>query len=65
VEERGALEMAHRTLQYVGQVFRYATANGRAEHDITADLRGALISPNESLRLFCEEGVLRAFWRIS
>ncbi|MDR1031697.1 MAG: tyrosine-type recombinase/integrase [Holosporales bacterium] len=45
VEERGALEMAHRTLQYVGQIFRYAIANGRAEHDITADLRGALIPP--------------------
>jgi integrase len=43
VEERGALEMAHRTLQYVGQVFRYAISTGRAEHDITADLRGALI----------------------
>ncbi|MDR1475541.1 MAG: integrase arm-type DNA-binding domain-containing protein [Holosporales bacterium] len=43
VEERGALDMAHRTLQYVGQIFRYAIATDRCEHDVTADLRGALM----------------------
>jgi integrase len=42
IEERGALETAHRALQNCGQVFRYAIATGRAERDITADLRGAL-----------------------
>jgi integrase len=42
IEERGAYEVSRRTLQVVGQVFRYAIATGRAEHDITADLRGAL-----------------------
>jgi integrase len=42
IESRGALEVAHRTLQMVGQIFRYAIATGRAEHDISADLRGAL-----------------------
>jgi integrase len=42
VEERGALETAHRELQICGQVFRYAIATGRAERDISADLRGAL-----------------------
>jgi integrase len=42
MEDRGAPEVARRTLQVVGQVFRYAIATGRAEHDITADLRGAL-----------------------
>ena len=42
IEERGALETAHRALQNCGQVFRYAIATGRAERDLSADLRGAL-----------------------
>ena len=42
VEDRGALETAHRALQNCGQVFRYAVATGRTERDIAADLRGAL-----------------------
>jgi len=42
IEERGAHETAHRTKQRCGQVFRYAISTGRAKHDPTADLRGAL-----------------------
>jgi len=42
VEDRGTIETAHRSLQICGQVFRYAVATGRAERDITPDLRGAL-----------------------
>lgn len=42
IENRGALETAHRALQNCGQVFRYAVATGRAERDPSADLRGAL-----------------------
>ncbi|MEE4317140.1 MAG: integrase arm-type DNA-binding domain-containing protein [Erythrobacter sp.] len=42
IEERGALETAHRALQNCGQVFRFAVATGRAERDPTTDLRGAL-----------------------
>ncbi|MFM0753653.1 tyrosine-type recombinase/integrase [Paraburkholderia strydomiana] len=42
VEARGALDTAHRVHQNCGQVFRYAVATGRAERDISADLRGAL-----------------------
>jgi integrase len=42
IEERGALETAHRALGNCGQVFRYAIATGRATRDIAADLRGAL-----------------------
>lgn len=42
IEVRGRLETCHRTKQRAGQVFRYAIATGRAEHDITADLRDAL-----------------------
>jgi integrase len=35
-------EKAHRTLQFVGQVFRYAVANQLVSSDPTRDLRGAL-----------------------
>jgi len=42
IEKRGALETAHRVMQYAGKVFRYAVATSRAERDITVDLRGAL-----------------------
>lgn len=45
VESRGAVESAHRLKQTVGQVFRYAVATGRAERDITPDLKGALSIP--------------------
>lgn len=37
-------EKAHRTLQFIGQVFRYAVANQVAKSDPTRDLRGALSS---------------------
>ena len=42
IEARGAPETAHRALGNCGQVFRYAIATGRAERDISMDLRGAL-----------------------
>jgi integrase len=47
IEERGALETAHRVKQICGQVFRYAVATGRAERDPSFDLRGAL-APTKS-----------------
>jgi len=42
IENRGAIETAHRALQNCGQVMRYAIATGRAERDPSSDLRGAL-----------------------
>jgi len=42
IEERGAVETAHRASQNCGQVFRYAVATGRAERDPTGDLKGAI-----------------------
>ncbi|WP_316893509.1 tyrosine-type recombinase/integrase, partial [Ralstonia mannitolilytica] len=42
VENRGALETAHRLRTNIGQVCRYAVATGRAQRDVTADLQGAL-----------------------
>ena len=42
IENRGALDTAHRALQDCGRIFRYAIATGRGERDTAADLRGAL-----------------------
>jgi integrase len=43
-EARGKHESAKRLRSTCGQVFRYAIATARASRDISADLRGALIS---------------------
>jgi integrase len=43
IETRAHYETAHRAKQKCGQVFRYAIATGRAERDISSDLRGALV----------------------
>ena len=42
VEERGALDVAHRVQTTAGQVWRYAVATARAPRDISPDIRGAL-----------------------
>jgi integrase len=42
IENRGAVETAHRVKQICGQVFRYAIATGRGERDPSGDLKGAL-----------------------
>lgn len=42
VEKRGALDIAKRLRQTVGQVFRYGIQIGRAKRDPSADLKGAL-----------------------
>lgn len=42
LEARGNRDLAHRMLQHCGHIFRYAVATGRAEHDITSSLKGAL-----------------------
>lgn len=42
IEQRGAIETAHRALQTCGAVFRYAVRTGRAEGDPTGALKGAL-----------------------
>src|SRR5258707_6042024 len=45
IEQRGVLETARRLRQSCGQIFRYAIVTGRAKHDPSADLRGALGMP--------------------
>jgi integrase len=48
VESRGAIETAHRVKQVAGQVFRYGVATGRADRDISTDLKDALPAPIKS-----------------
>jgi integrase len=42
IEATGAIDNAHRALQSVGCVFRYAISTGRLSRDPTSDLKGAL-----------------------
>lgn len=48
VEKRGATELSHRVLQNASRIFRYAIATGKAEHNIAADLQGALEAYKET-----------------
>ncbi|MGJ7523647.1 tyrosine-type recombinase/integrase [Variovorax sp. LT1P1] len=48
MEARGIHESAHRTVQICGQVCRYAVATGLMDRDVTADLRGALVSVDKA-----------------
>lgn len=61
IEARGAIETSHRVLQEIGQVYRYAIATGRAEHDITADLRGALQPAKERHYAYLSERDFKEF----
>ena len=45
VEARGSITTAHRAMRECARIFRYAIATGRAERDVAADLRGALVPP--------------------
>lgn len=42
IEERGAVDSAHRAMQDCSRIFLYAVASGRADVDPVASLRGAL-----------------------
>lgn len=42
IEARNHLETAHRVMQHIGQIIRYAVSTGRADTDPTQALRGAL-----------------------
>lgn len=46
IEKLNILETAHRTLQTIGQVFRYGVQTGRLERSPALDLKGALPSRN-------------------
>jgi integrase len=42
IEKRGVLEQAKRLRQTCGQIFRFAIVTGRAQHDPSSALKGAL-----------------------
>jgi integrase len=50
IENRGALETAHRVKQICSQIFRYAIATGRCDRDPATDLKGA-IPPTKPKRM--------------
>ena len=45
MEGKGRYETAKRLRSTCSQIFRYAIATARAERDVAADLRGALVAP--------------------
>ena len=45
IEDRGALEMSKRVLNYASQIYRFSIASGYVKRDPTLDIRGAL-TPN-------------------
>ncbi len=61
IEERGALDMAKKALQHVGQIFRHAIIEGKAERDISADLKGALKTAKVQHRAYLREDELPAY----
>lgn len=61
IESRDAIDLAHRSHQTTGQIFRYAIATGRAERDITSDLRGALKTRKKKNHAFLRENELPEF----
>jgi integrase len=42
IEKRGAIEIAHRMLQYCTAIFSFAIATGRCERNTAQDIKGAL-----------------------
>jgi integrase len=45
IQDRGAIETAHRVKTICGEVFRYGVIINKCERDYTLDLKGALLSP--------------------
>lgn len=65
IELRGRHETANRLRSTFGTIFRYAIATGRARYDVSANLKGALVTPKVKHRAAILEpselgGLLRA-----
>ena len=56
MEIKGRYETAKRLRSTCSQIFRYAIATARAERDVAADLRGALIAPKPTHRAAITNG---------
>jgi len=50
IEKKGNLETARRMRSLAGRVFRYGIATGRAERDLSVDIRDALTTPTVTHR---------------
>ncbi len=61
IEKRGAIDIAHRALQTSSQIFRYAIATGRAEHDVATALRGTLTTRKQTNYARLKENELPEF----
>ena len=48
IQRKGHLETAHRIKTVISKVFRYAVSTGRAQRDMTADLKGAIPPAKET-----------------
>ena len=48
IERRGATDTAHRVLQHISMIYRYAIASGRAKYNPAPDIREALKRPVRS-----------------
>jgi integrase len=52
IEARGAIDLAKRALQNVGQIFRFAIANGYAKRNPTAEMRPAdILKPTKTVNM--------------
>lgn len=65
IELRGRHETANRLRSTFGTIFRYAIATGRAQYDVSANLKGALVTPKTTHRAAITDpdilgGLLRA-----
>ncbi len=49
IEDRGAIEMGRRVLNYASQIYRFAISSGYVKRDPTLDIRGAL-TPNPPVK---------------
>ncbi len=63
VEKAGNRDLAHRQLQHCSQIYRYAIATGRATHDLTINLKGALQPLKSKGLAYLPEAELPAFLR--
>lgn len=66
ISEQGYTETAKRTLQTLGQVFRFAVQNGYTVRDVTADLKGFLPSTKtKNMPTLIEENDIAGFLKAS
>lgn len=63
IEKRGSLDVAHRVLQDIGRICRYAVQTGRAAYNPASDLGGALKGRKTSHRASLPRSELGGFLR--